>query len=155
KLTARRRSPWTYRATSLSNQERPRVLAHSHRVATSIRTGSDGDLPPRTSVRCDGWRIGLTPEVGGRGSILIGADHFAGIAGRKRLVNAIGRRRAEGAERAEIGRDVGRPRQAPGPVGNDRVGRVGLPRLDRVLDEVDRPIAEGVVGTAGVVARLR
>ena len=38
---------------------------------------------------------------------------------------------------------------------DDGVGRVGLPRVDRVLDEADRPIAEGVVGASRMVARLR
>src|SRR5690242_14947677 len=43
-----------------------RLLGKDHRVTTGRQTVvRTGNLQPRTSVRPDGRRIGLTPEVGG------------------------------------------------------------------------------------------
>ena len=71
-------------------------------------------------------------------SILVGADDLAAVAGRESLIDAV-----------KSGRSGCRPSwQPPGHCGD----QPRVPRVDRVLDEPDRAIAEGEVAAAGVIA---
>src|SRR5262249_17978475 len=73
-------------------------------------------------------------------SVLVGRDHLAAVARREGLVDAVG-----------LAVEIVDPGATP-TAGRDRPW---VPRVDRILDEPDRTVAEGEVASAGMQAGRR